>query len=95
MVVRVSVAAPAHSARIAEIHMAAFGSNVMLLAQFPTEKVRKGLERLIELKARADIEDPKTTVIIAWAPSEDDPKSSTPEQSSKDASSGTIIGFAK
>jgi hypothetical protein len=95
MLTQISIASPEHAARIAQIHMAAFGSNAMLLAQFPTEKVRKDLERSIEMKARADIEDPKTTVIIALTAGEEDTKSSTSEQSSENASSGTIIGFAK
>jgi hypothetical protein len=101
MPARISIAAPEHAARIAQIHMAAFGSNVMLLAQFPTEDVLKGLERSIEMKARADIEDSNSTVIIAWASeeaesrAENNPSRSIPAERSRDAYSDTIIGFAK
>ncbi|KAI1774843.1 putative GNAT family acetyltransferase [Hypoxylon cercidicola] len=52
------------AARIAEIHMAAFGSNAMLLAQFPTPTVRDALQKSIEFKALADIDDPRTTVLV-------------------------------
>ena len=48
--------------------MAAFRSNAMLQAQFPTEDVRKALQRAIEMKALADIEDTNITVILTWAP---------------------------
>lgn len=54
----------ADAARIAEIHMAAFNRNAMLIAQFPTPAVRDALKKSIELKARADIDDPKTTVLV-------------------------------
>jgi hypothetical protein len=50
--------------RIAEIHMAAFGTNAMLLAQFPTPAIRQALQISIENKALADIDDPKTTVLV-------------------------------
>ncbi|KAI1651643.1 putative GNAT family acetyltransferase [Daldinia loculata] len=59
-----SVAELADAARIAEIHMTAFGSNAMLLAQFPTPAVRNALKKSIEMKALADIDDPKTTVLV-------------------------------
>ncbi|KAK8022195.1 hypothetical protein PG993_012962 [Apiospora rasikravindrae] len=52
------------ASRIAEIHMAAFGRNAMLHAQFPTLAIRKGLQQCIEDKAVADINDPKTTVLV-------------------------------
>lgn len=50
--------------RIAEIHMAAFGPNAMLRAQFPTPAIRQGLQTCIENKAVADIDDPKTSVLV-------------------------------
>lgn len=59
-----STASTADAARIAEIHMAAFGQNGMLLAQFPTPAVRKGLQVAIEQKALADILDPKISVLV-------------------------------
>ncbi|KAI1441914.1 putative GNAT family acetyltransferase [Annulohypoxylon stygium] len=50
--------------RIAEIHMAAFGSNTMLLAQFPTTAVRQAMKQCVRLKALADIDDPNITVLV-------------------------------
>jgi len=50
--------------RIADIHMNAFGSNYMLLAQFPTPAVREGLRQSIFRKAIDDINDSKTTVVL-------------------------------
>ncbi|KAI1753984.1 putative GNAT family acetyltransferase [Xylaria castorea] len=55
---------PTDAGRISEIHMAGFASNAMLLAQFPTPEVREGLRESIRLKALADIEDPKITVLV-------------------------------
>ncbi|KAJ8108974.1 hypothetical protein ONZ43_g6265 [Nemania bipapillata] len=57
-------ALPADADRISEIHMAAFASNAMLLAQFPTREVREGLKESIRLKALADIEDRNITVLV-------------------------------
>ncbi|KAI1342504.1 putative GNAT family acetyltransferase [Xylariaceae sp. FL0016] len=64
MSLQLLIAKPADAARIADIHMAAFGSNALLLAQFPTPAVREGLREAIRVKALADIDDPKTTVLI-------------------------------
>ena len=61
-------ATPAEAARIAEVHMAAFGDNALLRAQFPTPVVREALQKCIELKALADIQDPKTTVLVVRDP---------------------------
>lgn len=52
------------AARIADIHMAAFGPNLMLRTQFPTAGVREGLRKTLELKAIADMKDDKTTVLV-------------------------------
>ncbi|KAI0550666.1 putative GNAT family acetyltransferase [Xylaria curta] len=57
-------AVPADAGRISEIHMAAFASNAMLLAQFQTPEVREGLRESIRLKALADIDDPKISVLV-------------------------------
>ncbi|KAI0425127.1 putative GNAT family acetyltransferase [Xylaria sp. FL1042] len=57
-------AVPADADRISEIHMAAFASNAMLLAQFPTPYVREGLRESIRLKTLADIDDPKISVLV-------------------------------
>ena len=59
-----STAQPQDAPRIADIHMAAFATNAMLLAQFPTPAVREGLRRTVAAKALADIQDAKTTVLI-------------------------------
>ena len=59
-----SLANHADADRIAEIHMAAFGTNAMLLAQFPTPKVREGLQKSIKLKALADIDDARQIVLV-------------------------------
>ncbi|KAI0531918.1 putative GNAT family acetyltransferase [Xylaria digitata] len=69
--------------RIAEIHMAAFGPNAMLHAQFPTPAIRQGLQTSIENKALADIDDPKTTVLVVL--SSDDPEKNA----------GAVVAFAK
>ncbi|KAK5730541.1 hypothetical protein LTR15_000478 [Elasticomyces elasticus] len=58
------LAATADAPRIADIHMAAFESNGMLLAQFPTAAVRSGLRESIARKAAADILDPNVTVLV-------------------------------
>lgn len=63
------------ASRIAEIHMAAFGTNAMLLAQFPTPAIRQALQISIENKALADIDDPKTTVLVVAVVSDDPEKS--------------------
>jgi hypothetical protein len=60
----VAIAEPADAARITDIHMAVFGSNAMLRAQFPTATVRAELQKTIEKKALADIEDHRTTVLV-------------------------------
>ena len=49
---------------IASVHMAAFGSNAMLLAQFPTAAARHDLERCIAEKALADIQDSMMRVLV-------------------------------
>jgi hypothetical protein len=66
----------ADAGRIAEIHMAAFGSNVMLCAQFPTPAVRQALQKSIEMKVLADIDDPKTTVLVVRDSPDDEQPSS-------------------
>lgn len=49
---------------IAAIHMAAFGTNAMLLAQFPSPTVRENLQICIATKTLADIRDPKIAVLV-------------------------------
>ncbi|KAI0095553.1 putative GNAT family acetyltransferase [Hypoxylon sp. NC0597] len=92
-------AEPEDAPRIAEIHMAAFGSNAMLLAQFPTPTVRDALKKSIELKALADINDLQTTVLVVRDSGSDAPSSpSEPdrnEQGHGPREQGKTIAFAK
>ncbi len=62
--IQIRAATRRDATRVAEIHMAAFGRNAMLHAQFPTPAIRQGLQTCIEDKALADIDDPKTTVLV-------------------------------
>ena len=64
MVLRLCEASASDASRIADIHMAAFGSNVMLQAQFPTPAIRNELRKCIAEKAVADINDSETAVLV-------------------------------
>ncbi|KAI9150012.1 hypothetical protein HJFPF1_09762 [Paramyrothecium foliicola] len=68
---RMRVATRADATRIAEIHMAAFGPYAMLHAQFPSPRIREKLLVSVENKALADIDDPKTTVLVVSSSGED------------------------
>ncbi|KAL4793746.1 putative GNAT family acetyltransferase [Aspergillus venezuelensis] len=57
-------ASPADAPRIADIHMAAFGTNHMLLAQFPTPEIREGLGVSLQEKALSEMQDPHWTVLV-------------------------------
>lgn len=92
----------ADAGRIAEIHMAAFGPNMMLRAQFPTPAVRQALQRCIEMETLAEIDDPKTTVLIVRESPDDEQLTSAqsgPLIQSKDKAEqerkGRAIAFAK
>lgn len=50
--------------RIADIHMAAFGSNLMLLAQFPTPAIRDKLRVTLREKVVDEIRDPQWAVLV-------------------------------
>jgi hypothetical protein len=50
--------------RIADIHLAAFHTNGMLLAQFPTPAVRKGLWTSLVDKVIKEIRDPQWEVLV-------------------------------
>lgn len=50
--------------RIADIHLAAFQHNDMLLAQFPTESVRRGLWSSVVDKTVAEMLDPQWRVMV-------------------------------
>ena len=52
------------ASRIADIHMAAFGSNPLFLAQFPTPAIRHQLRSRIAQKAADDIRDPYVAVLV-------------------------------
>ncbi|KAI0967588.1 putative GNAT family acetyltransferase [Xylaria arbuscula] len=93
-------AVPADADRISEIHMAAFASNAMLLAQFPAPHVRDGLRESIRLKALADIDDPKISVLVVRdIPSDSDASNLTGIEASSHhrgaATKGQVIAFAK
>ncbi|KAI0110310.1 putative GNAT family acetyltransferase [Daldinia grandis] len=94
MPLSLSVAKLADAARIVEIHMAAFGSNTMLLAQFPTPAVRNALKKSIELKALADIKDTKITVLVVRA-SDLEICSNKTISANKHRSKEQVIAFAK
>ncbi|KAL8840006.1 MAG: hypothetical protein Q9170_001490 [Blastenia crenularia] len=49
---------------IAAIYEAAFGTNAILLAQFPTSTVRQNLQTCIATKALADIQDSNIAVLV-------------------------------
>ena len=57
-------ASESDASRIAAIHMAAFGTNAMLLAQFPTTTARRELQICLASKAIADIRDPNIAVLV-------------------------------
>ena len=64
MGLKLSLASEADASCIADIHMAAFSSNKMLQAQFPTLSIRDELKKCIAEKALADIRDPKIAVLL-------------------------------
>ncbi|KAI0861772.1 putative GNAT family acetyltransferase [Xylaria cubensis] len=96
-------AVPADAGRISEIHMAAFASNAMLLAQFQTPEVREGLQESIRLKALADIEDPKISVLVVRdIPQNSETREAEDEMSrisdvgnSEGDEMGKVVAFAK
>ena len=61
----VEFAAGSDASRIADVHMAAFSSNALLLAQFPTPAIRDQLRECIAKKAEDDIRDPNIAVLVA------------------------------
>lgn len=64
MTLTLSAAAELDVDRIATIHMTAFGANLMLQAQFPSEAIRGQLKICVAEKALADIRDPQTAVLV-------------------------------
>lgn len=64
MTLNVSIATELDAERIANVHMAAFGANAMLCAQFPTPASRDKLRRCIAQKAVDDMRDPYVAVVV-------------------------------
>lgn len=64
MKLRVTTAAEPDADRIAAVHMAAFGTNALLRAQFPSSNIRTKLWKCIAAKAAADIRDPNIAVLV-------------------------------
>lgn len=79
MPLHVCPASETDAPRIAAVHMAAFGANAMLLAQFPTPTIRERLQICIATKALADIRDAKTAVLVVR----------------DDENGNDVVGFAK
>jgi len=71
MSLTLSMATEADCHRIAAIHMAAFGANALLRAQFPTPLAREALRLCIAQKAIDDIRDPNIAVLIVRDQSEE------------------------
>lgn len=61
---RVKAAAELDADRIADVHMAAFDTNALLLAQYPTSNVRTQLRDCIASKTAAEIRDPNIAVLV-------------------------------
>ena len=98
MPLHLAIAQRADASRIAEIHMAAFGTNAMLRAQFPTAGLREGVRGAVEIKALADIEDAKTTVLVVRdVPESDDdgPKNEEDGDGLLEDAGGPVVAFAK
>lgn len=72
MPLTITRAIEADANRIAAIHMAAFGSNAMLHAQFPTRSVRAQLQVAIADKTVRDIRDDKAVVLVVRDDDSDD-----------------------
>ena len=64
MALELRSATPTDASCIANIHMAAFGRNPLLLAQFPTPEIRHELRSCIAEKAANDIRDPNVIVLV-------------------------------
>lgn len=64
MTLTLSFAVESDVDRIAIIHMAAFGTNAMLQAQFPSAAIRDELKICVAEKAAADIQDAQTAVLV-------------------------------
>jgi hypothetical protein len=83
--------------RIAEIHMAAFEHNRMLRAQFSIPALYAALQDCIALKAKADIDDHKTTVLVVQdeGPLNTHKAAENPLSEAGQGTQAPIIAFAK
>ncbi|OJD18688.1 hypothetical protein AJ78_01303 [Emergomyces pasteurianus Ep9510] len=64
MPLTLSVAKEGDVSQIANIHLASFGENMMLRAQFPTPTLLAGLRTSLEEKALEEIRDPQWAVLV-------------------------------
>ena len=62
MALKITSAKEADADRIADIHVAVFGTSISLLAQLPIPAIRGQLRERIAEKAAADIRDPNIAV---------------------------------
>jgi hypothetical protein len=91
MAFQLASAQPHDVARIAQIHMDAFGTNALIQAIYPTNAVREGLTHAVVVKALADIQDPHITVLVVRYI--EDPRA--PVDRSSRSRISPIVGFAK
>ncbi|KAI0394710.1 putative GNAT family acetyltransferase [Xylariaceae sp. FL0594] len=96
-------ARPGDAARIAEIHMAAFGPNAMLRAQFPNETQTTsgggegggGLRESVRLKALADIRDPRVSVLVVRCYPNPGIEGDCWGEEEEEEDEGLVVAFAK
>jgi GNAT superfamily N-acetyltransferase len=81
MTFHLTTAQPENAPRIAQLHIDAFSSNALIRAIYAADTNLTGLRKAVELKAVADMQDEKTTVLVA--------------RCNKTISEDSIIGFAK
>ncbi|KAF2028370.1 acyl-CoA N-acyltransferase [Setomelanomma holmii] len=61
---QIAIAQPHDAARIMQIHMDAFGTNVIIRAIHAADKDLTELRKVVEEKALTDMQDEKTTVLV-------------------------------
>jgi hypothetical protein len=95
---RLEIARPDDAPRITQIHMDSFGSNALIRAIHATDLELSELRKAVEMKALADMEDSKTTVLVVRhvniITSERSLGASTEEGNTR-SESRDIVGFAK
>lgn len=64
MTIHLAYASKDDANHIADIHMAAFADNKMLLTQFPAPEIRERLWHSVARKTLADIRDPHIAVLV-------------------------------